>query len=131
VVVHDVSDAGSVVKFIEDVFSLPTLASLPDEAAGVSAGLAPADANALTADLTGALDSGKLIGSTASNPPGLAEIPAPAVPPAMSCATLGITPITSPAALPTGFETAGFYENQKLTGTSAMRLPKPPNDDGD
>ncbi len=131
VVVHDQSDAGSVVKFIEAAFGLPTLASLPDEAAGVSAGLAPVDADALTSDLTGALDPGKLSGSVRANPPGLAEIPSPAVPPAMSCASLGITPIAPPAPVPAGFETAGFYENQKLSGASALRLPPPPNDDGD
>jgi len=130
VVVHDESDAGSVSKFIEAVFALPTLASLPNEAAGVSAGLAPADANSLVSDLTGALDSSKLAGSTAVNPAGLAIIPAPSVPPAMSCKSLGMTPVTSPAALPAGFQTSGYYEHQTLTGASTIRQPVP-NDDGD
>jgi phospholipase C len=130
VVVHDESDAGSVSKFIEDVFDLPTLASLPDEAAGVSAGVAPADANAFVSDLTGALDTAKLTGTAPLNPAGLATIPAPSSPPAMSCATLGMTPISSPAALPAGFETSGYYEHQTLSGAATIHLPKPP-DDGD
>jgi phospholipase C len=124
------SDAGSVSKFIEAAFGLPTLASLPDEAAGVSAGVAPADANAAISDLTGALDSAKLNGSAAPVPASLAEIPAPSSPPAMSCATLGMTPVTSPATLPAGFETSGYYERLTLQGASTIHLPKP-NDDGD
>jgi hypothetical protein len=129
-VVHDQSDAGSVSKFIEDVFALPTFASLPDEAAGVKAGLAPADANALVSDLTGALDPLKLNGLSAPNPASLAMIPAPSVPPAMSCSSLGMTPIPAPAPVPAGFETTGFFEVQAVTAGKA-RLAPTPNDDGD
>ena len=82
-VVHDQSDAGSVSKFIELAFGLPSFASLPDEFPGVKAGLAPADANAAISDLTGALDAAKLSGSP--NPASLATIPTPSVPPKMSC----------------------------------------------
>jgi phospholipase C len=131
VVVHDNSNAGSVSKFIETVFSLPTFASLPDEAQGVSAGLAPADANAAISDLTGALDPNKLSGKTPVNPASSAMISAPSVPPAMSCATLGITPIPSPTSLPSGFMTAGAYLHASLSGaTGIVRLPDH-RDDGD
>jgi phospholipase C len=107
-VVHEPSDPGSIAKFIEDVFELPTLSSLPDEAAGVAAGLAPADSNPYTGDLMNALDFDKLM----SNAPAVSPyIPAPSVPPAMNCASLGLTPVTSPASLPAGFETAGWYED--------------------
>jgi len=131
-VVHDPSDSGSVVKFIEAVFGLPTLASLPDEAAGVGAGLAPADANAAIGDLTGALDINKLNGSAAPIPASAAMISSPSVPPAMSCTSLGLTPVASPASVPTGYLTAGAQEDISLTGTAGRtRLPAPPNDDDD
>jgi phospholipase C len=131
-VVHDQSDAGSVSKFIETVFGLPTLASLPDEVAGESTGLAPADANAAISDLTGALDINKLNGSAAPIAASTAMISSPAVPPSMSCTTLGITPVASPAALPAGFLTGGAIEVYTLTGTAGnVRMPPPPNDDDD
>jgi phospholipase C len=131
IVVHDQSDAGSVVKFIETVFSLPTLASLPDEAAGVSAGLAPNDANGAIGDLTGALDIGKLNGTVALNPSSLATIPSPSSPPTMSCTTLGITPIPSPASVPTGFLTSGAYTVEAITGVAGIKRIPAPNDDDD
>lgn len=108
-VVHDASDGGSIAKFIEDVFELPRLGSLPDEAAGVAAGLAPADLNPYTGDLMGALDFDKLMGSASLGPAVSPIIPAPSVPPKMSCASLRLTPLTSPGAIPAGFETAGWY----------------------
>ncbi len=126
-VVHDQSDAGSVSRFIEDVFGLPTFGSLPDETAGTNAGLFTADANNAIGDLTGALDVGKLSGSS-GNSPSLAIIPSPAVPPTMNCASLGMTPIASPASVPPGFMTQGAYV--RLTPASELRLPAV-NDDGD
>lgn len=130
VVVHDLADHGSVSKFIETVFGLPTFASLPNEQAGVRAGLPPADADPNTSDLTDALDQAKLAGAAPPNPPSMAEIPAPSSPPHMSCATLGITPIPAPAPLPSGFQTAGYYLHESLLGdpTAAIRVP---NDDDD
>ena len=131
-VVHDPSNTGSVSKFIEAVFALPTLASLPDEAAGVTAGLAPADANAAIGDLTGALELGRLNGSLQPLPASYATIASPSVPPSMSCATLGLTPIGSPAAIPNGFFTAGAYVSG-ASGAPAGRVRsiKKPDDDGD
>jgi phospholipase C len=126
VVVNDQSDAGSVSKFIEEVFQLPSLASLPDNAAGVNAGLFTADANGAISDLTGALDPAKLNGSGV-NPPGLATISAPASPPTMSCSTLGITPVASPASIPAGFVTQGA--TYSTSSASALRMPAPDDSD--
>ncbi|HTJ27524.1 MAG TPA: alkaline phosphatase family protein [Candidatus Limnocylindria bacterium] len=90
VVVHDYNDAASISKFIEDAFNLPTLGSLPDEKPYEPEG--PRDINSMVGDLTGALDEAKLSGASAPIPAAMAEIPAPSVPPSMSCSTLGLTP---------------------------------------
>jgi phospholipase C len=130
VVVHDFADHGSVSKFIEAIFGLPTFGSLPDEAKGVKVGLSPADGDSATSNLFDALDERKLRGG-GLNPPSLAEISSPSIPPKMSCSTLGITPIPSPTSLPAGYETAGFYLHQQLEGSRhAVMLPKH-RDDGD
>src|SRR5579863_916014 len=132
VVVHDFADHGSVSKLIEAVFGLPTFASLPDEAKGVSVGLSPADGDTETSNLLDALDESKLRGG-GMNPPSMAEISSPAVPPNMSCSSLGITPIPSPTLLPNqygSYETAGWYLAQTLKAKHKVRLP-PSRDDGD
>ncbi len=121
---HAPSDGGSIAKFIEDVFDLPKLAWLPDELAGTRAGLAPADANRYTSDLTDALDIDKLRRDDRWFPRRDAIIPAPSVPPAMSCASLGIRPLTSPAAVPRGFETTGFYAGNPSAATSLRAVPR-------
>jgi phospholipase C len=133
VVVHDFADHGSVSKLIEAVFGEPTFGSLPDERKGVSVGLSPADGDKSTSNLFDALDERKLRGG-GTNPPSLAEISSPSVPPNMSCSSLGITPIPSPTSLPNGFETAGWYLAQQLQGSKhrAMRFPQIQHkDDGD
>jgi phospholipase C len=129
VVVHDYADHGSVSKMIEAIFGVPKFGSLPDEAKGVSVGLSPADGNNATSNLFDALDARKLRGG-AENPPSLAEIHSPSSPPNMSCATLGLTPIQSPASLPPMYETAGYYLHQQLEGTRhAVMIRR--RDDGD
>jgi phospholipase C len=132
VVVHDFADHGSVSKLIEAIFGVPTFSSLPDEAKGVSEGLSPADGDRATSNLFDALDERKLHGG-GTNPPSLAEISSPSVPPNMSCSSLGITPIPSPTSLPNGYETAGWYLAQQLMSKHhQMRLPAPRHrDDGD
>jgi phospholipase C len=130
VVVHDFADHGSVSKLIETVFGLPTFSSLPDEAKGVSVGLSPADGDRSTSNLFDALDESKLNGGS-PNPPSLAEIPSPSVPPKMSCASLAITPIPSPTSLPTGYETAGWYLAQQLMGSRKVKALPARKDDGD
>jgi phospholipase C len=129
VVVHDFADHGSVSKLIEAIFGLPTFASLPDEAKGVAVGLSPADADRATSNLFDALDERKLHGG-GPNPPSLAEIPSPNSPPSMSCSSLGITPIPSPTALPSGYATAGYYLHQLLEGSRNVK-PLPPRKDDD
>jgi phospholipase C len=128
VVVHDWADHGSVSKFIEAVFGLPTLASLPDEATGVNDGLSPADGNTSTSDLFDAIDANKLEGQS-PNPPSLAEISSPGVPPNMSCATLDIAPIPTPTSLPAQYATAGYYLHQQLEGSHKV-VQLPPQRDG-
>ena len=130
VVVHDFADHGSVSKLIEAIFGLPTFSSLPDEAKGVSVGLSPADGDRATSNFLDALDERKLRGG-GQNPPSLAEISSPSVPPNMSCFSLGITPIASPTALPSGYETAGYYLHQQLNGSKLVKALPPPRDDND
>jgi phospholipase C len=130
VVVHDLADHGSVSKFIEAIFGVPEFAQLPDEADGVKQGLSPADGDRATSDLFDALDSYKLQGN-GLNPPSLAEITSPGVPPSMSCSTLGITPIPAPTSLPAGYATAGYYLHQQLEGTQKPVMLPRRNDDGD
>jgi len=107
-VIHDTGDTGSIVKFIETVFDLPALASLPDEKPYLPEG--PRDADPALTNLAGAFDIARLNGSTAPLPAALAEIPdmiVGAFPPPMSCSSLGITPIVpgeTSNAPPPGFQ---------------------------
>jgi phospholipase C len=101
-IVHDLNDSNSVPKFIETVFNLPALSSLPDEAKYMPQG--PRDGNAQLGDLTGAFDIAKLSGGAAPISAAAASIPNYDVfPPAMSCKTLGLTPIAIPTAPPAGY----------------------------
>jgi phospholipase C len=96
-VVHDSGDTGSVVKFVNTLFGLPALASLPDEKPYMPEG--PRDNNPRLTDLTGGFDPGRLSGAVAPIPASAAEIPDALVntfPPAMNCASLGITPVSVP-----------------------------------
>jgi len=98
-IVHDTGDTTSIVKFAETVFGLPPLASLPQEKAHMPQG--PRDGDPSLTDLTGAFDPARLDGSAPPIAPGEAEIPDPvvnAMPPAMSCRSLGISPATLPNA---------------------------------
>lgn len=94
-VVHDVGDTASVVKLVETVFGLPALASLPDEGSAMPNG--PRDANVALTDLIGAFDPGRLRGQIAPIPASAAILPDATVnhiPTTMSCASLGIEPVT-------------------------------------
>lgn len=130
VVVHDFADHGSVSKFIEAIFGLPKLSSLPDEATGVRRGLSPADGDSATSNLFDALDAGKLEGRS-PNSPSLAKVSSPGVPPNMSCATLDIAPIPAPTSLPNGYATAGYYLHQQLAGSHKVPRLSARKDDGD
>jgi phospholipase C len=97
-IVPDSGDTASVVRFVETVFGLPALASLPDEKPYMPQG--PRDDNPSITDLTGAFDSARLDGSAPPVPASDAEIPdstIDAFPPAMNCKSLGIVPASVPA----------------------------------
>ena len=91
-VVHDYSDTASVSKFVETVFGVPPLASLPDEAASEPYGPRDYTSNALS-DLADAFDQAKLTGGASLNPASAAQIPDNVVnkfPSSMNCKSLGI-----------------------------------------
>ena len=112
-VVHDFNDQDSVLKFIETVFALPALASLPDEKRYMPMG--PGDGNALLSNLRGAFDYERLTGR---RPPlsaasayfartTIRTLPAP-----LSCRSIGITPVPPPPGVtdapPSGFNPRPF-----------------------
>jgi phospholipase C len=106
-IVSDAGDHASFVKFVDTLFDLPPLGSLPDEKPYLPEG--PRDTNARLTDLVGGFDPARLAGTKPPIPAAAAEIPAAAVgtfPPPMSCASLGIRPVVPPGALtspPPGF----------------------------
>ena len=106
-IVHDAGDTSSILKFIESIFGLPSLASLPDESPYLPEG--PRDGNPAITDLAGAFDPARLDGTAPPIPASAAEIPDATVnafPPPMSCSSLGITPVAlpnAPSAPPDGF----------------------------
>lgn len=61
-IVHDLGDTTSVVRFIETVFALPPLATLPDEAPYMPLG--PRDTNARLSNLVAAFDARRLSGAS-------------------------------------------------------------------
>ncbi|MGD0508633.1 MAG: alkaline phosphatase family protein [Terriglobales bacterium] len=81
---HDPSEHGSIIKFIDELFNLTPLASLPDEAAARALGLktygqkylGPSDAYTPgVGDLFSAFDNGRLTGATPPLPAEYATIP--------------------------------------------------------
>jgi phospholipase C len=112
-IVHDLNDQDSVIKFVETVFGLPALASLPDEKPYLPLG--PRDGNPLLSNLRGAFDVDRLSGKRAPLSPSgaifanqtIRTIPAP-----VSCRSLGITPVPPPMGIsdkpPAGFNPRPF-----------------------
>lgn len=106
-IVKDVGDHASFVKFVDALFNLPPLASLPDEKPYLPEG--PRDANAQLTDLLGGFDPARLAGTKPPIPASVADIPDAIVnsfPPRMSCSSLGIAPIVPQGGLtapPPGF----------------------------
>jgi phospholipase C len=101
-VVHDYSDTVSVSKFVEGVFGVPAMASLPDEASVEPYGPRDYPSKELS-DLAGAFDLAKLNGSTGLNAASLAEIPGTDVnhfPSTMNCRTLHLRPLNIPTQPP-------------------------------
>jgi phospholipase C len=98
-IVHGAGDQTSVLKFAELLFDLPPLASLPEEKAYLPRG--PRDGDPSITDLLGGFDPARLSGATPPIPASDAEVSDAVVnafPAAMSCRTLGITPVTLPNA---------------------------------
>jgi phospholipase C len=99
VVVHDTGDTGSVVKFVDMLYGLPALSTLPDERPFMPEG--PRDADPRLTDLTGAFDPARLEGSASPIPASEAVIPDSAIstfPAPMNCSTLGMRPVSIPGA---------------------------------
>jgi phospholipase C len=113
VIVHEFNDQDSVVKFVETVFGLPALASLPDEKRYLPLG--PRDGNTLISNMRGAFDTDRLAGKRAPLVPNRAifsdavirTIPAP-----LSCKDIGVTPAPPPPGIndspPPGFNPRPF-----------------------
>lgn len=113
VIVHDFNDQDSVIKFVETVFHLPALASLPDEKAYLPLG--PRDGNPLISNLRGAFDYDRLRGIKAALPPDGAFFPWTAIrtiPAPVSCKSIGVEPATPPPGVsespPHGFNPRPF-----------------------
>jgi phospholipase C len=107
-IVHDQGNHASVVRFIDEVFNLPPLATLPDEERAErqgrqrfhKAGLGPQDANENVTDLLGAFSLERLKGAKPPFKPADVEVPEslleklPRDQP-YGCKELGITPTDS------------------------------------
>ena len=98
-VVSDAGDHVSFAKFLDVLFELPPLASLPDEKPYLPQG--PRDLSPRLTDLLGGFDAARLAGRKAPIPASEAEIPDATVntfPPPMSCKDTGVTPVVIPGA---------------------------------
>ena len=100
-VVSDPGDHVSFVKFLDVLFDLPPLASLPDEKPYLPQG--PRDMSARLTDLQGGFDPARLAGRKPPIAASEAEIPDAVVntfPPPMTCKDTGVTPVVIPGASP-------------------------------
>ena len=92
-------DHVSFAKFLDALYDLPPLASLPDEKPYMPQG--PRDANPRLTDLLGGFDAARLAGAKPPIAASQAEIPDAVVnhfPPAMTCKDTGVTPVVIPGA---------------------------------
>ena len=113
VIVHDFNDQDSVIKFVETVFGLPALASLPDEKRYLPLG--PRDGNPLISNLRGAFDYDRLRGAKAALSPEGAFFPwktIRTIPAPVNCKSIGVHPASPPAGVsespPPGFNPRPF-----------------------
>lgn len=118
-IVHELSDQVSILKFIETVFALPALASLPDEKPYLPLG--PRDAVPGLGNLAGAFDLGRLARVRPPLAPDLAIFSDRAirtVPPPLGCAAIGVRPVPPPPGLsdapPPGFTPRPFATNPNV-----------------
>lgn len=112
-IVHDLNDQNSVIKFVETVFELPTLASLPDEKPYLPLG--PRDGSPLLSNLRGAFDYGRLRGTKApisAEPAFISWKTIRTIPAPVRCSSIGIRPVPPPAGIsespPAGFNPRPF-----------------------
>lgn len=113
VIVHDFNDQDSVVKFVETLFGLPALSSLPDEKRYLPMG--PRDGNTLISNMRGAFDYDRLRGAKPPLSAAAAFFPWTAIrsiPAKASCASIGVMPATPPPGIseapPAGFDPRPF-----------------------
>lgn len=98
-IVHDMGDTGSVVKFVNTLFDLPALSSLPDEKPYMPEG--PRDGNPRLTDLTGAFDMARLSGAAPAIASSEAIVPDASLktfPTPMNCKSIGMKPVSFPGA---------------------------------
>lgn len=98
-VVADPGDHVSFAKFLDVLFDLPPMASLPDEKPYMPQG--PRDASPRLTDLLGGFDAARLAGKKTPIDASQAEIDDAAVntfPPPMTCKDTGVTPVAIPGA---------------------------------
>jgi phospholipase C len=98
-VISDPGDHVSFARFLDVLFDLPPMASLPDEKPYLPQG--PRDANPRLTDLLGGFDAARLAGRKPPIPAADAEIPDATVntfPPPMTCKDTGVTPVVIPGA---------------------------------
>jgi phospholipase C len=106
-IVSNRGDHASFAKFLDVLFDLPRLASLPDEKPYMPEG--PRDTNPRLTDLLGGFDPARLRGTEPPIPASEAVIPDATVnrfPPTMSCGDTGVQPVSVPGASmspPAGF----------------------------
>ena len=98
-VVSDPGDHVSFAKFLDVLFDLPPMASLPDEKPNLPQG--PRDLSPRLTDLLGGFDPARLAGSKPPIDASQAEIADSVVntfPPPMTCKDAGVTPVVIPGA---------------------------------
>ena len=96
-IVSNPGDHASFAKFLDVLFNLPPLASLPDEKPYLPEG--PRDTNPRLTDLTGGFSPARLSGAKPPIPASQAEIPSQVVdtfPPPMTCKDTGVMPVAIP-----------------------------------
>ena len=107
-VVSDPGDHVSFAKFLDVLFDLPPMASLPDEKPYLPQG--PRDMNPRLTDLLGGFDPARLAGRKAPIAASQAEIPDAEIntfPPKMTCKDIGVAPVPipgTPDTPPTGWK---------------------------
>lgn len=124
-VVSSPGDQASFPKFLDVLFRLPALASLPDEKPYLPEG--PRDTNPRLTNLLGGFDPARLAGTKRPIPASEAEIPNAVVnkfPPPMTCSDIGVQPVALPGGMthpPKGFNPLPTYQRSRSAHGSSTR----------